>query len=266
MTKLEGDYPFVECATFADEIKAKGGSFQSPWHFVDIPFLDEGGSLDDYPQFKLDDHNITVIVPGIVDWLTESGNYKSNYVYQTLKSHFSDEQQARSYALRLLIHYIGDIHQPLHATSRVDSKYPKGDAGGNFFTLPTKDGAKNLHSVWDSMVYEHPETPSLPYSSSDWNSLGNTVSSMVAKNIFSPSDYENVDINSWANESFELAKSSVYSDITEKKALPQSYIDENQKAIDKQIVIGGLRLAYVIKTIFGNQAHSTMGMNELFLQ
>ena len=49
MTKLEGDYPFVECATFADEIKAKGGSFQSPWHFVDIPFLDEGGSLDDYP-------------------------------------------------------------------------------------------------------------------------------------------------------------------------------------------------------------------------
>jgi len=34
---------------------------------------------------------------------------------------------------------------------------------------------------------------------------------MVAKNIFSPSDYENVDINSWANESFELAKSSVYS-------------------------------------------------------
>ena len=43
MTKLEGDYPFVECATFADEIKAKGGSFQSGWHFIDTPYLDQGG-------------------------------------------------------------------------------------------------------------------------------------------------------------------------------------------------------------------------------
>jgi len=90
----------------------------------------------------------------------------------------------------------------LFTQRRVDSKYPKGDAGGNFFTVPSKDIANNLHSVWDSMVYEHPETPSLSYSSSGWNSLGNTVSSMVAKNIFSPSNYENVDINSWANKSF----------------------------------------------------------------
>ena len=34
---------------------------------------------------------------------------------------------------------------------------------------------------------------------------------MVAKNVFSPSDYENLDINAWANESFELSKSNVYS-------------------------------------------------------
>lgn len=40
MTKLEGNFPFVECATFADEIKAKGGAFQSGWHFIDTPYLD----------------------------------------------------------------------------------------------------------------------------------------------------------------------------------------------------------------------------------
>lgn len=49
MTSLEGDYPFVECSTFADEIKSKGGSYQADWHFIDNPFLDEGGSIDDYP-------------------------------------------------------------------------------------------------------------------------------------------------------------------------------------------------------------------------
>ena len=36
-----------------------------------------------------------------------------------------------SYHLRLLIHYIGDIHQPLHAASRYTTVYPKGDEGGN---------------------------------------------------------------------------------------------------------------------------------------
>ncbi len=51
MTHLEGEYPFVECATFADEIKAKGGSWQSGWHFIDTPFLDEGGSISDFPGF-----------------------------------------------------------------------------------------------------------------------------------------------------------------------------------------------------------------------
>ncbi len=40
MTRLEGSYPLVECSTFADEIKAKGMSWQSGWHFVDTPYLD----------------------------------------------------------------------------------------------------------------------------------------------------------------------------------------------------------------------------------
>lgn len=39
-TSLEKDYPFVECATFADEIKNKGWNDQSNLHFVDTPFFD----------------------------------------------------------------------------------------------------------------------------------------------------------------------------------------------------------------------------------
>jgi hypothetical protein len=39
-TKDEGNHPFVECTTFADDIKNKGGAYQSGWHFVDQPYLD----------------------------------------------------------------------------------------------------------------------------------------------------------------------------------------------------------------------------------
>ena len=109
----------------------------------------------------MDPDNIGVVVPDIIAWLSETDGYSNSFVYSTVKSHVNNENQAKSYALRLLIHYLGDIHQPLHATSRVDEKYPKGDAGGNFFRIEPKDTAKNLHSVWDSVVFAYADTPSL---------------------------------------------------------------------------------------------------------
>jgi len=75
MTTLEGDYPFVECATFADEIKSKGGSWQSGWHFIDTPYLDQGGSASDYPNFVFDEENIGKVIPFISDWLSGKGDY-----------------------------------------------------------------------------------------------------------------------------------------------------------------------------------------------
>lgn len=69
MTRLEGEYPFVECATFADEIKAKGGSFQADWHFIDNPYLDQGGSIDDYPGFVFSEENAEKAIPAIIDWI-----------------------------------------------------------------------------------------------------------------------------------------------------------------------------------------------------
>ncbi|MGL5742868.1 MAG: S1/P1 nuclease [Legionella sp.] len=39
----------------------------------------------------------------------------------------------KRFALRLLIHVVGDVHQPLHAITRVSTQLPKGDMGGNLF-------------------------------------------------------------------------------------------------------------------------------------
>lgn len=155
LTHLERDHPFVECATFADEIKAHGGSYQSNWHFIDTPYLDEGGRVEDFPDFKYDEKNIGEVIPAIINWLKGTAGYKNSFVYEAIKNAVPNEEEAKSYALRLLIHYVGDLHQPLHATSRLDSKYPKGDAGGNFFHITEESGIKNLHAVWDSMVFEY---------------------------------------------------------------------------------------------------------------
>ena len=77
---------------------------------------------------------------------------ESTYTDQ-IASKFSYESDQRSFIVRLLIHYVGDIHQPLHSTAEVDSAYPSGDRGGNSEHIPSKEGASNLHAVWDSVLY-----------------------------------------------------------------------------------------------------------------
>ena len=66
-----------------------------------------------------------------------------------------------SFNLRMLIHFTGDIHQPLHTTSRFSKDFPNGDLGGNKFHLTPRanstDPITNLHALWDSTVYEWDE-------------------------------------------------------------------------------------------------------------
>ena len=100
---------------------------------------------------------MSAAIPGIVNWLMGTDGYKNDYVYTTIMDYVkNNEPRGKSYAIRLLIHYLGDIHQPLHSMSRVNAAYPAGDRGGNDFPLPTKSSIKELHAVWDSVVYEFP--------------------------------------------------------------------------------------------------------------
>ena len=75
ITAKEDSYPFVECATFADDIKYKGGNWQSEWHFIDMAYLDEGGDINDYDNYGASDHNITLAINQITAWLKGTPGY-----------------------------------------------------------------------------------------------------------------------------------------------------------------------------------------------
>lgn len=159
----------TECATFADDIKGQGYAFQAGWHFIDTPYLDQGGDLSDF-DFTLDTEDVVACLQNLSDWLAYNGDaYKQSTYYKTIKRYFPDEAQARSFALRLVIHYVGDVHQPLHTVAEVDYTYPAGDRGGNEEKLPSVGGVDNLHGVWDSVAYEWSGYPDLPLNSSDWS-------------------------------------------------------------------------------------------------
>jgi len=257
-TTLEKSYPFVECATFADEIKSKGWDDQSDWHFVDNPFMDDGYS--------------TYVAPNLFNVTWELGELIS--ALKNAKSEAPALEQSNSGAvswnlgdsfnIRLLIHYVGDIHQPLHATSRFTSKYPNGDRGGNSFPLTSVDNIDELHALWDSVLHVYSNDLSLPLSSSDWSYLGTQSSTLTAKypTSFFP-DLKN-DYKSWDDESFEISQHYVYTGITENTVPSDAYLEQGVAIAEQQIVKAGYRLANLFETMWGTseEAPSTKGFVE----
>jgi hypothetical protein len=161
LVKREVNHPFSECATFADDIKSTY-SFQADWHFIDQPYAIHGDSLDNYPLYEMSEYDIVGALTNLTQWLEGSGDdYLSTYYYEQVSKNFPVDADARSFALRMVIHYLGDIHQPLHTTSGLDSYNKKGDRGGNTEYLPSICGAGNLHAVWDSIGYNYCGYPSL---------------------------------------------------------------------------------------------------------
>lgn len=87
LTKDEENHPMTECALFADNIKGEGYSFQSGWHFIDKPYLDEAGTtIGDFPEFVMDTYDVVDALTTLTEWLSNNGTYyKQSYYYQSIK-------------------------------------------------------------------------------------------------------------------------------------------------------------------------------------
>ena len=109
MTTHEDKHALVECATFADDLKYHGEGWQGDYHFVDLPWVSEG-SASDY-NITSEDRNLTEALPALVAWLSQKQgtDYKTSSIYTHLMEEFDDENVAKSYGLRLIVHYMGDI-------------------------------------------------------------------------------------------------------------------------------------------------------------
>lgn len=159
----EGEYPFVECVAYADIIKYRGGAWQKGWHYDNLPFFSNGTDASDYDLVTLK-QNITNVMPALYQWLKGDANVSDSKPFQTIMSRVDAPGEGLSIALRLLMHYVGDIHQPFHSTTRYSPENPSGDLGGNRYTLKNRYGAKNLHAVWDKVIYKNKKNSRRPLS------------------------------------------------------------------------------------------------------
>ena len=136
---------------------------------------------------------------------------ETTYIKQIRKVWEAEEDQ-KSFALRLIIHYLGDIHQPLHTVSAVDALYPKGDMGGNLERFPDPDstGVNELHALWDSVIYDYPGYPVLPFTEETWANYTDIITEMWTDFTPDESKLYPGDYNKWATEGYDIAKKFVY--------------------------------------------------------
>ncbi len=104
-------------------------------------------------------------------------------MYRAVAEHYgNDSLVVQSVLLRLVIHYAGDISQPLHNANR-------NDRGGNDFPLKLHLEVDNLHALWDTAIYANAKVTPTPFSAQDWIAFRSKACTLAGQFEFEPADY-----------------------------------------------------------------------------
>lgn len=215
--KILGNESIAMSSNWADFIKSDSNyRYLDPWHYVNF---DSGISYNQMKDFLKTDTAVDAYV-------------KINYLANELRKK-NLPQDKKLFCLRLLIHLVGDIHQPLHASA-------KGDRGGNDIKVQWFGQATNLHSVWDTYFVESQQLSYTEYAH--------------AINHVTPhqkTTWQRQPISLWVYESYSISQ-KLRTDITEpNQRLSYNYNFKYLATLNEQMLKGGVHLAGLLNDIFG---------------
>jgi len=228
---------FAETSTWMDAIKRTGLNAFDIWHYRDAPYNADG-------------------LPEVAPAGEQNVVWAIKQATATLKSPDAGDFE-KALMLRFLIHFAGDIHQPLHCVSRYTKALPAGDRGGNDFKIKTDFKYQdNLHSFWDAAanLYNNNIDTRLPGWKKLVESAAQDVMNKVPKNSLA---WTADDPEVWAKESYGLAVSYVYQNIEEGGTPSEAYVTGAQKIILERLAMGGYRLGALLQSIFGKHEEQT---------
>ena len=151
----------------------------------------------------------------------------------TLLSDKNTTKEEKNLALKILVHLLGDIHQPMHMGRA-------SDRGGNSHRVSFFDRSSNLHSVWDSSLPEAAHK----WSYSEWQNQIDRASQKDEAAIIADKNP-----SSWGKETYLIA-TEIYNQTPENTKISYDYIAEWTPIIESQFLKGGLRLADLLNSIF----------------
>lgn len=200
----------IDAAVWLDRASYYNKTLKS-WHYIDMPFTVDGTPLK--PPHEI--NAVTAI--------------------KKARSILKNKQRSdaeKGFSLRVLLHVVGDLHQPMHAVAQYSVFFPLGDQGGNRIQLAKNRIATNLHAYWDN----------------GGGSLVNMSAELIESHwpchpqemILSPQN--------WANESHKIAVKHAYR--IQMNQVPSSdYQTMVQMISEQQIALAGCRLAALLNKI-----------------
>ncbi|MFN1834568.1 S1/P1 nuclease [Balneola sp. MJW-20] len=209
--RVLGNETLAQVSIWMDEVRADGAyDHMAPWHYVTIPTGETYESVE-----KAEGGDIIWAIRKVVRELKEGG--------------LTPKQEAEN--LKILVHLVGDLHQPLHVGNGKDR-------GGNDVRLEWFYEPSNLHRVWDSEIIDDKQ-------------LSFTELSMFINHATSEEvrEWQSTTVLDWAYESQALLE-QVYQ-LPEDMNLGYEYSYRNWDTVQRRLLKAGVRLAGLINEIYG---------------
>lgn len=198
-------------STFADEIKSdkKYGKFYT-WHFINMPLDSNYEQSEKHPDGDL--------VTGI------------NTCIEVIKDKNSSRED-KAFYLKMLVHFIGDLHQPLHIGQ-------KEDRGGNRISVKWFGRKTNLHSVWDTKMLDGFKMSYIELAANADDLSRNQIKALQEGTVID-----------WVNETHKLTK-KIYASAKKDEDLRYRYSYDHLTTARTQLQKAGIRLVKVLNDIF----------------
>jgi hypothetical protein len=215
IAKLFGKETLAWWSNWADFIKSDSTYDDLySWHFVNVR-----GTLSK-PEFTK-----------AINSLTDKNLYSQVKEMQAQLKDKTLPVAQRQMALKLLVHFMGDLAQPLHS-GHAD------DEGGNKIVVFWFDRKTNLHTLWDSQLVEQQQ-----YSYTEYARLLDIANAADVKAIQAGT------LEDWFFESYSAAE-EIYKSATNEAKLSYNYNYKYQALLNQQLLKGGLRLAEILNQTF----------------
>jgi S1/P1 Nuclease len=213
---IENATTLAQVSTWADEIRPQRRE-TAPWHFVDIPIHPPLGTPAAYDQAR-DCPRGDCVVAAIERFSA------------VLRDRAAPPRE-RLEALKFVVHFVADVHQPLHCAD-------DGDKGGNAIHVTFMGRRTNLHAVWDAGILA-------PAVQGDERAYALRLVHSIKPDDFAR--WSGGSPASWANESYGIARRLIYGEWPHEPAtLPASYETAALPVVNAQMEKAGIRLAAVL--------------------
>ncbi len=215
--KILGNESIAMSSNWADFIKSDSTfKYLDPWHYINF---EKGLSYDQVKEVLKNDT--------AVDAYT-----RITFLVKELKKKNLAKDKKTMY-LRLLIHIVGDIHQPLHVS-------PVGSTGGNDIKVNWFSTASNLHRVWDSHLVEQQQLSFTEY-----------IDAINFSTLQERKNLQKDPLSKWLFESYEIAQQLHNEITTTNPRLGYEYNFKHLETVNTRLEKGGIRLAGLLNEIYG---------------